>query len=65
MPALIHQTEVSWDVTLDPASYFKVGQVCQFSFHYVAEVHSFAYFNLEYCHKHRTINWISLGLGQF
>lgn len=27
MPALIHQTEVSWDATLDPASYFKIGQV--------------------------------------
>lgn len=27
VPALIHQTEVSWDATLDPASYFKVGQV--------------------------------------
>lgn len=30
MPALIHQTEVSWDATLDPASYFKVGQVFSF-----------------------------------
>lgn len=27
VPALIHQTEVSWDATLDPASFFKVGQV--------------------------------------
>ncbi|KAM7531291.1 hypothetical protein LguiB_034701 [Lonicera macranthoides] len=26
VPALIHQTEVSWDATLDPASYFKIGQ---------------------------------------
>ncbi|KAL2453610.1 Nucleic acid-binding [Abeliophyllum distichum] len=26
VPALIHQTEVSWDATLDPESYFKVGQ---------------------------------------
>lgn len=27
VPALIHQSEVSWDATLDPASYFKIGQV--------------------------------------
>jgi ribosomal protein S1 len=27
VPALIHQTEVSWDATLDPASYYKIGQV--------------------------------------
>lgn len=27
MPALIHQTEVSWDATLDPVLHFKVGQV--------------------------------------
>ncbi|KAI4326981.1 hypothetical protein L6164_019490 [Bauhinia variegata] len=27
--ALIHQTEVSWDATLDPASYFKIGQVVE------------------------------------
>ncbi|KAL2517086.1 Nucleic acid-binding [Abeliophyllum distichum] len=26
VPALIHQTQVSWDATLDPESYFKVGQ---------------------------------------
>nr|KAJ0191354.1 hypothetical protein LSAT_V11C800436670 [Lactuca sativa] len=26
VPALIHQTEVSWDDTLDPISYFKIGQ---------------------------------------
>ncbi|GFS37173.1 nucleic acid-binding, OB-fold-like protein [Actinidia rufa] len=26
VPALIHQTEVSWDATLDPAVYYKVGQ---------------------------------------
>ncbi|KAG2677336.1 hypothetical protein I3760_12G092500 [Carya illinoinensis] len=26
VPALIHQTEVSWDATLDPSSYFKIGQ---------------------------------------
>jgi len=27
VPALVHQSEVSWDATLDPASYFKIGQV--------------------------------------
>ncbi|XP_057977820.1 uncharacterized protein LOC131164558 isoform X2 [Malania oleifera] len=27
--ALIHQTEVSWDATLDPASFFKIGQVVE------------------------------------
>ncbi|URD74865.1 S1 RNA binding domain [Musa troglodytarum] len=27
VPALIHQSEVPWDATLDPTSYFKVGQV--------------------------------------
>ncbi|KAK1315348.1 hypothetical protein QJS10_CPA06g00349 [Acorus calamus] len=26
VPALIHQSEVSWDATLDPSSYFKIGQ---------------------------------------
>ena len=31
VPALIHQTEVSWDATLDPAAYFKVGQVSRYS----------------------------------
>lgn len=24
---MVHQSEVSWDATLDPASYFKIGQV--------------------------------------
>ncbi|XP_052210581.1 uncharacterized protein LOC127813581 isoform X2 [Diospyros lotus] len=33
VPALIHQTEVSWDSTLDPASYFKVGQVVEAKVH--------------------------------
>uniref|UniRef100_A0A2C9WA83 S1 motif domain-containing protein n=1 Tax=Manihot esculenta TaxID=3983 RepID=A0A2C9WA83_MANES len=33
VPALIHQTEVSWDVTLDPASYFKVGQIVEAKVH--------------------------------
>eukprot|EP00257_Ricinus_communis_P014333 XP_015571983.1 uncharacterized protein LOC8266439 [Ricinus communis] len=31
--ALIHQTEVSWDATLDPASYFKVGQIVEAKVH--------------------------------
>lgn len=29
VPALIHQTEVSWDATLDPASYYKIGQIVE------------------------------------
>ncbi|PSS11422.1 30S ribosomal protein, partial [Actinidia chinensis var. chinensis] len=29
VPALIHQTEVSWDATLDPAVYYKVGQIVE------------------------------------
>lgn len=29
MPALIHQTEISWDATVDPSSYFKVGQIME------------------------------------
>ncbi|KAK8658125.1 hypothetical protein V6N13_036337 [Hibiscus sabdariffa] len=33
VPALIHQTEVSWDDTLDPSSYFKVGQVIEAKVH--------------------------------
>ncbi|KAL3647179.1 hypothetical protein CASFOL_008147 [Castilleja foliolosa] len=33
VPALIHQTEVSWDATLDPASYFKVGQIVDAKVH--------------------------------
>ncbi|KAG6383513.1 hypothetical protein SASPL_156726 [Salvia splendens] len=31
--ALIHQTEVSWDATLDPISYFKVGQIVDAKVH--------------------------------
>ncbi|KAL3360618.1 hypothetical protein AABB24_013847 [Solanum stoloniferum] len=31
--ALIHQTEVSWDATLDPASYFKIGQIVEAKVH--------------------------------
>ncbi|KAF7810252.1 30S ribosomal protein S1 [Senna tora] len=33
VPALIHQTEVSWDATLDPTSYFKIGQVVEAKVH--------------------------------
>lgn len=33
VPALIHQTEVSWDATLDPSSYFKIGQVVEAKVH--------------------------------
>ncbi|KVH95402.1 hypothetical protein Ccrd_002509, partial [Cynara cardunculus var. scolymus] len=29
VPALIHQTEVSWDATLNPTSSFKIGQVVE------------------------------------
>lgn len=29
VPALIHQTEVSWDATLDPSSYYKIGQILE------------------------------------
>lgn len=33
VPALIHQSEVSWNATLDPASYFKIGQVVEAKVH--------------------------------
>ncbi|XP_022759954.1 uncharacterized protein LOC111306310 isoform X2 [Durio zibethinus] len=33
VPALIHQTEVSWDATLDPALYFKIGQIVEAKVH--------------------------------
>uniref|UniRef100_A0A9I9CLX7 S1 motif domain-containing protein n=1 Tax=Cucumis melo TaxID=3656 RepID=A0A9I9CLX7_CUCME len=33
VPALIHQTEISWDVNLNPASYFKIGQVVEAKVH--------------------------------
>ncbi|XP_073019722.1 uncharacterized protein [Primulina eburnea] len=33
VPALIHQSEVSWDATLDPESYFKVGQIIDAKVH--------------------------------
>ncbi|KAK9277385.1 hypothetical protein L1049_006928 [Liquidambar formosana] len=33
VPALIHQTEVSWDATLDPASYYKIGQIVEAKVH--------------------------------
>ncbi|KAB2608566.1 hypothetical protein D8674_011734 [Pyrus ussuriensis x Pyrus communis] len=29
VPALIHQIEISWDATVDPFSYFKVGQIVE------------------------------------
>ncbi|KAL1830096.1 hypothetical protein ACET3Z_008508 [Daucus carota] len=35
VPALIHQTEVSWDATLDPASYFKVGEIVEAKVHQI------------------------------
>ncbi|KAG4171689.1 hypothetical protein ERO13_A12G226600v2 [Gossypium hirsutum] len=33
VPALIHQTEVSWDATLDPLSHFKIGQIVEAKVH--------------------------------
>ncbi|KAE8712871.1 hypothetical protein F3Y22_tig00110223pilonHSYRG00281 [Hibiscus syriacus] len=33
VPALVHQTEVSWDATLDPLSYFKIGQIVEAKVH--------------------------------
>ncbi|XP_030551680.2 uncharacterized protein LOC115756130 [Rhodamnia argentea] len=33
VPALIHQTEVSWNATLDPMSYFKIGQIVEAKVH--------------------------------
>ncbi|XP_075484254.1 uncharacterized protein LOC142524249 isoform X2 [Primulina tabacum] len=33
VPALIHQSEVSWDATLDHESYFKVGQIIDAKVH--------------------------------
>ncbi|XP_068640036.1 uncharacterized protein [Aristolochia californica] len=33
VPALIHQSEVSWDATLDPSSYYKVGQIVDAKVH--------------------------------
>ncbi|KAL1216169.1 hypothetical protein V5N11_033793 [Cardamine amara subsp. amara] len=33
VPALVHQSEVSWDATLDPASYFKIGQIVEAKVH--------------------------------
>ncbi|TQD97297.1 hypothetical protein C1H46_017138 [Malus baccata] len=29
VPALIHQTEISWDATVDPSSYLKIGQIVE------------------------------------
>ncbi|XP_058075890.1 uncharacterized protein LOC131224640 isoform X2 [Magnolia sinica] len=33
VPALIHQSEVSWDATLDPSTYFKIGQIIEAKVH--------------------------------
>lgn len=33
VPALIHQSEVSWDATLDPSSYYKIGQIVEAKVH--------------------------------
>lgn len=33
VPALIHQTEVSWDAALDPSSYLKIGQIVEAKVH--------------------------------
>ncbi|XP_072995381.1 uncharacterized protein [Typha latifolia] len=33
VPALIHQSEVSWDTTLDPSSSFKMGQIVEAKVH--------------------------------
>ncbi|KAK4786639.1 hypothetical protein SAY86_010472 [Trapa natans] len=33
VPALIHQTEVSWDATLDPMAFFKLGQIVEAKVH--------------------------------
>ncbi|XP_010273119.1 PREDICTED: uncharacterized protein LOC104608740 [Nelumbo nucifera] len=33
VPALIHQSEVSWDATLDPSSFFKIGQMVEAKVH--------------------------------
>lgn len=31
--ALVHQSEVSWDATLDPSSYYKIGQIVEAKVH--------------------------------
>ncbi|XP_042444528.1 uncharacterized protein LOC122029556 [Zingiber officinale] len=33
VPALVHQSEISWDATLDPSSYYKVGQMVEAKVH--------------------------------
>lgn len=33
VPAMIHQTEVSWDVTVNPTSCFKIGQIVEAKVH--------------------------------
>ncbi|KAL9231036.1 hypothetical protein vseg_006307 [Gypsophila vaccaria] len=33
VPALVHQSEVSWDYTLDPATYLKIGEIVEAKVH--------------------------------
>nr|XP_017230311.1 PREDICTED: uncharacterized protein LOC108205053 isoform X3 [Daucus carota subsp. sativus] len=33
VPAMIHQTEVSWDANVNPTSYFKIGQIVEAKVH--------------------------------
>ncbi|KAF6135288.1 hypothetical protein GIB67_021650 [Kingdonia uniflora] len=33
VPALIHQSEVSWDATLDPSAFYKIGQIVEAKVH--------------------------------
>ncbi|XP_078441733.1 nucleic acid-binding, OB-fold-like protein [Wolffia australiana] len=33
VPALIHQSEISWDETLDPSSFYKIGQIIDAKVH--------------------------------
>ncbi|XP_028796284.1 uncharacterized protein LOC114751781 isoform X1 [Neltuma alba] len=47
VPALIHQTEVSWDATLDPASYFKIGQVVEAKVHQLDFAHERIFLSLK------------------
>ncbi|PIA34231.1 hypothetical protein AQUCO_03800074v1 [Aquilegia coerulea] len=35
VPALIHQSEVSWDATLDPSTFFRIGQIVEAKVHRV------------------------------
>ncbi|KAK4260559.1 hypothetical protein QN277_003656 [Acacia crassicarpa] len=47
VPALIHQTEVSWDATLDTASYFKIGQVVEAKVHQLDFAHERIFLSLK------------------